>query len=63
MWYFWKHCLKLAVWGDSELITNSNALCFQWPSIGESWELGLFRYARAVSGLSNGEDLLHRAAS
>jgi pimeloyl-ACP methyl ester carboxylesterase len=60
---FWKQGLKLAAWGDSELVTDSDALRFQWPSIGEGWEQGLFRYARAVSGLSNGEDLLHRAAS
>ena len=34
-------------WGDSNLVTDSDALRFGWPSIGLGWEDGLLQFARA----------------
>ena len=43
---FWKRGLQL-VWGDPNLVTDSDALRFGWPSIGMGWERGLLQFARA----------------
>mmetsp|Transcript_17151 Transcript_17151/g.24135 ORF Transcript_17151/g.24135 Transcript_17151/m.24135 type:complete len:316 (-) Transcript_17151:79-1026(-) len=43
---FWKKGL-LAVWGDPTLLSDSDVLRFQWPSIGRGWEKGLIDFSRA----------------
>jgi pimeloyl-ACP methyl ester carboxylesterase len=43
---FWKNGLRLA-WGDPKLVSESDALRFQWPSIGRGWEKGLLAFTRA----------------
>lgn len=58
---FWKRGLQ-AVWGDPKLVTDSDALRFQWPSIGKGWEEGLLRFTRAMSGVSDG-DLVERVVN
>ena len=35
------------VWGDGKRVSDSDALRFQWPSIGKGWEQGLLRFAQA----------------
>lgn len=47
---FWRFGLKGA-WGDSNRLTDSDVLRFQWPSVHKGWEAGLLRFAKA-SGLS-----------
>mmetsp|Transcript_24933 Transcript_24933/g.41332 ORF Transcript_24933/g.41332 Transcript_24933/m.41332 type:complete len:456 (+) Transcript_24933:168-1535(+) len=59
---FWKRGLQ-SVWGDSELVTDSDALRFQWPSIGKGWEHGLLRFAHAMAGVSDGQDLVKLVAN
>ena len=36
-----------AVWGQPNLVTESDALRLQWPSIGLGWEDGLLSFIRA----------------
>ena len=43
---FWRNGLTLA-WGDSQLLSDSDVLRFQWPSIGQGWEEGLINFIRA----------------
>lgn len=43
---FWKNMLR-GVWGDWKRVSDSDALRFQWPSIGKGWEQGLLRFAQA----------------
>jgi pimeloyl-ACP methyl ester carboxylesterase len=45
---FWKHGLQL-VWGDPKKVSDSDALRFQWPSIGAGWERGLVKFAQAMA--------------
>ena len=46
-------------WGDPELVSESDVLRFQWPSIGRGWEKGLLPFTRAklfaVDNKYNGE--------
>lgn len=58
---FWKKGLQ-SVWGDPRLVSDSDALRFQWPSIGAGWEYGLLRFARAMKSVSD-EDLVRRVAT
>ena len=58
---FWKRGLQ-SVWGDSTLVSDSDALRFQWPAIGKGWEDGLLRFTRAMSGFSD-LDLIQRVES
>jgi len=48
---FWKRGLK-PVWGDSSLLTDTDALRYTWQSIGKGWEQGLLRFSRAISRYS-----------
>lgn len=57
---FWKRGLQ-SVWGDSTLVSDSDALRFQWPAIGKGWEEGLLRFTRAMSTFSD-LDLVQRVA-
>jgi pimeloyl-ACP methyl ester carboxylesterase len=57
---FWKKGLQ-SVWGDPRLVSDSDALRFQWPSIGAGWEDGLLRFARAMKTVTEG-DLVRRVA-
>jgi pimeloyl-ACP methyl ester carboxylesterase len=41
--HFWKVGLRLA-WGNPNKLSNSDALRFQWPSIGLGWESGLLDF-------------------
>ena len=34
-------------WGDPDLLSKSDALRFQWPSIGKGWEAGLLAFTRS----------------
>jgi hypothetical protein len=34
-------------WGNPQLVTDSDALRFAWPSVGVGWERGLLSFARA----------------
>jgi pimeloyl-ACP methyl ester carboxylesterase len=43
---FWKHGLR-TVWGKPSLVSDSDVLRFQWPSIGLGWEKGLLSFTRA----------------
>lgn len=43
---FWFNGLKLA-WGNPDLVTASDALRFQWPSITVGWEHGLLAFTRS----------------
>jgi len=43
---FWFKGLQLA-WGNPDLVTESDALRFQWPSIGLGWENGLLAFTRS----------------
>ncbi len=43
---FWLKGLQLS-WGDPNLVTESDALRFQWPSIGLGWESGLLAFTRS----------------
>jgi hypothetical protein len=43
---FWNRGLQMA-WGDPQLVTDSDALRFAWPSVGVGWERGLLSFARA----------------
>jgi pimeloyl-ACP methyl ester carboxylesterase len=43
---FWKSGLR-SVWGNPDGVSDSDALRFQWPSIGAGWERGLLEFARA----------------
>ena len=42
------------VWGDPKKVSDSDALRFQWPSIGSGWERGLLEFARAQGSSSSG---------
>ena len=44
------------VWGESNRLSDSDVLRFQWPSIGAGWERGLLSYAlaQARQGSSDG---------
>jgi pimeloyl-ACP methyl ester carboxylesterase len=57
---FWKAGLQ-SVWGNPKLVTDSDALRFQWPAIGHGWEQGLLRFTRAMSRFADG-DLVQRVA-
>jgi pimeloyl-ACP methyl ester carboxylesterase len=46
---FWLKGLRLA-WGNPDLLTESDALRFQWPSIGLGWESGLLAFTRSRIG-------------
>jgi pimeloyl-ACP methyl ester carboxylesterase len=35
------------VWGNPALLSDTDALRFQWPSIGQGWEKGLLAFARS----------------
>jgi pimeloyl-ACP methyl ester carboxylesterase len=41
--HFWKVGLRL-VWGNPNRLSNSDAVRFQWPSIGLGWESGLLDF-------------------
>lgn len=56
---FWKKGLQ-SVWGDPNLVSDSDALRFQWPSIGAGWEDGLLRFARAMKRSSSDGDLVRQ---
>jgi pimeloyl-ACP methyl ester carboxylesterase len=43
---FWLNGLRLA-WGNPNLVTESDALRFQWPSISLGWESGLLAFTRS----------------
>ena len=43
---FWSNGLRLA-WGNPGLLSKSDALRFQWPSIGKGWEKGLLAFTRS----------------
>jgi pimeloyl-ACP methyl ester carboxylesterase len=43
---FWKKGLKLA-WGNPSLLSDTDAMRFQWPSIGLGWESGLLSFTRS----------------
>jgi len=43
---FWNKGLR-AVWGDPEKLSDTDALRFQWPSIGQGWENGLLAFTRS----------------
>jgi len=43
---FWSNGLRLA-WGTSDKVNDSDALRFQWPSIGRGWEGGLLSFTRS----------------
>ena len=58
---FWKRGLQ-SVWGDPLLVSDSDALRFQWPSVGAGWEDGLLLFARAMKSVSD-SDLLRRVAN
>ena len=34
------------VWGNPSLLSDTDALRFQWPSIGRGWEKGLLAFTR-----------------
>lgn len=58
---FWKRGLQ-PVWGDPKLVSDGDALRYQWPSIGKGWEQGLLRFTRGMSSFSD-SGLLRRAAN
>ena len=35
------------VWGNPSLLSDTDALRFQWPSIGQGWEKGLLAFTRS----------------
>ena len=35
------------VWGNPSLLSDTDALRFQWPSIGRGWEKGLLAFTRS----------------
>ena len=43
---FWLNGLRLA-WGNPKLVKQSDALRFQWPSIGAGWERGILAFTRS----------------
>lgn len=43
----WKLGLKSTAWGNPARVRDSDVLRYQWPSIGEGWEEGLLKFARA----------------
>eukprot|EP00980_Cylindrotheca_fusiformis_P014341 scaffold3827_cov179-Cylindrotheca_fusiformis.AAC.5 len=43
---FWKRALR-SVWGDPDKLKDSDALRFQWPSIGLGWERGFMQFGVA----------------
>lgn len=43
---FWRKGLELA-WGDPRRVKDSDALRFQWPSIGKGWEKGFIGFSAA----------------
>ena len=43
---FWKKGLKLA-WANPSLLSDTDAMRFQWPSIGLGWESGLLSFTRS----------------
>lgn len=43
---FWLKGLRLA-WGNPEIVTESDALRFEWPSISRGWERGLLAFTRS----------------
>lgn len=43
---FWYKGLR-SVWGDPEKLSDTDALRFQWPSIGQGWENGLLSFTRS----------------
>lgn len=43
---FWKRGLR-QVWGNPDRVTDSDALRFQWPSVGKGWEDGLLKFTKA----------------
>jgi pimeloyl-ACP methyl ester carboxylesterase len=45
---FWRKALH-GVWGNPNLVSESDVLRFQWPAIGKGWEDGLLRFARAMT--------------
>ena len=57
---FWKKGLQ-SVWGNNTLVSDSDALRFQWPSVGVDWEDGLLRFAQAMRSVREG-DLLDQVA-
>lgn len=57
---FWRRGLSVA-WGNAKLLSDTDCLRFQWPSIGKGWERGLLDFARAQSltrELSTDEEIL-----
>lgn len=43
---FWNDGLALA-WGNPSLVSDTDAMRFQWPSIGRGWESGLLSFTRS----------------
>jgi pimeloyl-ACP methyl ester carboxylesterase len=43
---FWRNGLVLA-WGDSNRLSDSDVLRFQWPSVGRGWEDGILNFSRS----------------
>jgi pimeloyl-ACP methyl ester carboxylesterase len=44
--HFWRNGLR-AVWGNSDRLSDSDVLRFQWHSIIQGWEYGLFQFSSA----------------
>ena len=52
----WKLGLKSAAWGNPDDVRDSDVVRYQWPSIGQGWERGLLKFARAQK--RNDDELL-----
>ena len=57
--------MKIA-WGDQNVLSESDALRFQWPAIGLGWEKGLLAFTRSrifsIGSFPRGEIELLRCA-
>eukprot|EP00578_Thalassiosira_sp_NH16_P022055 CAMPEP_0181099028 /NCGR_PEP_ID=MMETSP1071-20121207/12443_1 /TAXON_ID=35127 /ORGANISM="Thalassiosira sp., Strain NH16" /LENGTH=595 /DNA_ID=CAMNT_0023181667 /DNA_START=137 /DNA_END=1924 /DNA_ORIENTATION=- len=65
---FWRNGLSLLTWVDRSILSHSNVLFYQWPSVRRGWEGGVVNFVRArilssppVDALDDGE-LLRRVA-
>ena len=47
----------MLAWGDRQKVSDSDALRFQWPSIGLGWEQGLLEFGRAIGTRPDDSDL------
>lgn len=53
---FWLSGLKSTAWVDPQGVSETDALRYQWPSIGKGWEQGLVNFATAMSLPRNDTD-------